>query len=248
MRNYWAAKQREHREKLKRMRAEVTCVDDRMKNKICKNMARSWVRQTEGMDMDTQKKIFMELLQHPKFRQLQSDESKYDQGFMNNIRSTLSQVKRPRSNNELFLKRSMLLSMLNGEGLACDGGAQNTTVSIRKAAKALGLHRRNLLAAKSRLQLEDDGVLPLEMCHRRPPRSYIITTEIKNMVIEFWSAETRVSPNRKDVCRQRIGRLAVVTHPIHLLDEPQVPIIYFLACLSSTSSDVKHFICISISM
>ncbi|KAI5074791.1 hypothetical protein GOP47_0010752 [Adiantum capillus-veneris] len=35
-------------------------------------------------------------------------------------------------------------------------------------------------------------------------------------------SSTRVSPNKKDVCRKRIGRNSYVKHPVHLLEQSQV--------------------------
>ncbi|MCO5571463.1 hypothetical protein L7F22_025203 [Adiantum nelumboides] len=40
--------------------------------------------------------------------------------------------------------------------------------------------------------------------------------------LSFWTDETRVSPNKKDVCSKRLARCSYVKHPIHLLEEPQV--------------------------
>ena len=102
--------------------------------------------------------------------------------------------------------------------------SQQKHVNFTKAAEVLGIHRRNLVAANSRLKLADDGVLPLQTCQRQPHQSSILIDEVKDLIFAFWMSETHVSPNKKDVCNKRLGRKSVMQHPIHLLDEPQVNI------------------------
>ena len=47
-----------------------------------------------------------------------------------------------------------------------------------------------------------------------------ITSEIKNIIAIFWTIESRVSPNKKDLYRKRVGRSQYEEHPIHLFDVP----------------------------
>ena len=133
-----------------------------------------------------------------------------------NIQHTFNQVKVPHSADELMLKRAACMMMLNSEG-----GESNITRHTQ-IAKFFGMHRRNFVAANLRLQQGKDGQLPLQLCHRQLPQTSTITTEIRMLVFEFWQTETRVSPNKKDVCRKRLGRKVYTKHPVHLLDEPQV--------------------------
>ncbi len=57
---------------------------------------------------------------------------------------------------------------------------------------------------------------------RQLPKGNIISNELRDLVYAFWTSETRVSPNKKDICRKRVGRKSVVKHPVHLLDDSQV--------------------------
>ena len=43
-----------------------------------------------------------------------------------------------------------------------------------------------------------------------------------NIISSFWETESRVSPNKKNVYRKRIGRKCYIKHPMHLLGESQV--------------------------
>ena len=92
-------------------------------------------------------------------------------------------------------------------------------VNISEAARVLGIYYRNLLQQILDYSIADDGALPLQTCQRQPPQSTVLTIEVKDLVFAFWMCETRVSPNKKDVCNKRLGRKAVMQHPIHLLDE-----------------------------
>ena len=98
-----------------------------------------------------------------------------------------------------------------------------------KIVVVLGVHRQNIAAASSRLEMKDeDEVLPLSACQRQLPLHTSITSETRDFVTAFWKSETRVSPNKKDICKHRIEAKCVIKHPIHLLDDSQV--MFFLQC------------------
>ena len=81
----------------------------------------------------------------------------------------------------------------------------------------------------SQLEMKDeDEVLPLSACQRQLPLHTSITSETRDFVTAFWKSETRVSPNKKDICKHRIEAKCVIKHPIHLLDDSQV--MFFLQC------------------
>ena len=108
----------------------------------------------------------------------------------------------------------------------------SSTTNIAAASKALGTHRRNFYAAKQKLQQE---TLPLHLCERKVRTKDAISDEVKELVVAFWMSNTRVSPNKKDVCRKRVGRKVHTIHPVHLLEQPQVGVfrnIYFYDCVS----------------
>lgn len=56
----------------------------------------------------------------------------------------------------------------------------------------------------------------------RAKRSDCLPDEVKEKVAMFWGRETRVSPNKKDVVRHRLGPKIHETHPAHLLEISQV--------------------------
>ena len=62
-----------------------------------------------------------------------------------------------------------------------------------------------------------------------------ISEAVRFVVTTWWTQETRVSPNPKDIRRKRLGRNAYDTHPVHLLMETQVhsthPLLYMTCTL-----------------
>ncbi|MCO5603623.1 hypothetical protein L7F22_057774 [Adiantum nelumboides] len=174
---------------------------------------------TVGMDASGRKKIFDELLQHPCFLTMQSKSKELKAIMLRNICNTLNHVKVPRSSNEFFVKKSAMLMLVNG-----GSKEQNTDMSIPQAAKLMGIHKRNLYSAKHHLIVssESDGSFPASACHRDDAWRTHIAQTIKDIVFQFWTDETRMSPNKKDVCSKRLARCSYVKHPIHLLEEPQV--------------------------
>ncbi|MCO5608574.1 hypothetical protein L7F22_062785 [Adiantum nelumboides] len=173
------------------------------------------------MDASGRKEIFDELLQHPCFLTMQSKSKELEAIMLRNIRNTLNHVKVPRSSYEFFVKKSAMLMLVNG-----GSKEQNTDMSIPQAAKLMGIHKRNLYSAKHHLIVssESDGSFLASACHRDDAWRTHITQTIKDIVFQFWTDETRVSPNKKYVCSKRLARCSYVKHQIHLLEEPQVEI------------------------
>ena len=156
-------------------------------------------------------------MDHQKFFELQkSNFNNVEDTVLSGVHNTLNQIKVTHSASELFVKRTSLTMILNNStGVA--------SVNQSKIASVLGIHRRNIAVATSRLENKDeDEVLPLSACERQLPRGTSITNDTRDLVYAFWTSKTRVSPNKKDICKKRIGRKSVVKHPVHLLDEFQV--------------------------
>lgn len=213
IREYWAEKKREERSRKKGV--EMHCDSHLMKKKAAKRVISYWQKVTRGMGIDMKKDIFELILQHPSFMNIPSfATSTIERSILSNIQNTMQQIKVPRSAAELAFKRSACMMMLNGNG--------STRVNQSQAANFLGLHRRNLVATSARLQVSEDGELPLELCQKQPKVGHVISDQMKDKVLAFWTSQTRVSPNKKDVCRKRVGRGSFIEYAIHLLDEPQV--------------------------
>ena len=100
---------------------------------------------------------------------------------------------------------------------------------VAKVARVMQVTKHSLYKARSSVQAKSahgSGLFSLAAC-RKQQRSSTISEELKELVYTFWQSESRVSPNKKDVCRKRLGRKSYIKHPAHLLDVPQV---YHLFC------------------
>lgn len=194
--------------------------DEVKRAKVAKDIARYILRQTNAMDMNAKKDIFKRMIQHPSLKDLHSEKAPTPglaDTLIANIRNTLQDLKRPQNEDEMFLKRSTMLMLVSSKDREDARG-----LNVNAASKLLSIHRRNLYGARNQLlQQTENSALSFSTCHRSLPRSRI-PEEVKELVENFWTLETRVSPNKKDICRKRIGRKQFITHPIHLLEVSQV--------------------------
>ena len=166
IREYWAAKKREQRRKEKecsRLQDPSLMDEGKSRKLICSAMAKFWRKQTLGLTISIQRELFQQLLLHPTFQDLQTSTANVESTLLSNIRNTLSQLKVPCSTHELFLKRSSLTMVMNNT----DG---TTQMNHTRIAGILGVHRRNIAAANSCLEIKDDeDFLPLSACQRQLP-------------------------------------------------------------------------------
>ncbi|MCO5553393.1 hypothetical protein L7F22_006914 [Adiantum nelumboides] len=199
MREYWAAQKQKRRNATVNfvMESNTGEMDERKKRRICQSMVQHFDTLTVGMDASGRKEIFDELLQYPCFLTMQSKSIELEAIMLRNIRNILDHVKVPRSSDEFFVKKSAMLMLVNG-----GSKEQNIDMSIRQVAKLMEIHKRNLYSAKHNLVVssEFDGSFRASACHRDDARRTHITHTVKDIVFQFWTDETRVSPNKKDVC------------------------------------------------
>lgn len=216
IREHEAQRKREQRRRAKERRSEEKEETDEVKrHRICVDVVKCFSEKTKGMEISARRDILMRMLHHPIMSNLQQKEVNVQASLIQGVRNTLSMMKQPKCSEEIFFKRASLMALIN------DGKDSPSKCSIAATARVLNISRRNLHAAKSRLSLQDGDKLPLSACQRKKQASRI-TEEVKDLVFSFWYTQTRVSPNKKDVCQKRIGRKSFVKHPIHLLDMPQV--------------------------
>ena len=86
----------------------------------------------------------------------------------------------------------------------------------------LGTRKANLVAAVERLRSTATGSSSRFAVPSRKRREGGISDEVKTLVVHWWTAETRVSPGRRDVRRKRLCRNSYERHAAHLLMETQV--------------------------
>ena len=192
-------------------------VDDEEKKRISCEIVRAFKSRTASFTTETKWEIWNLVAQHPLVREIRGhsldEEAAVQRAVFSNVRNILATIKQPGSSEEFFLKNATLQMMLNSK----------EDMPIAKFSRVLKINRRSLFKAKSmRMKSSVNARLfSLAACHKQHRQSPI-TDEVKELVYKFWREQTRVSPNKKDVCRKRLGRKSYIKHPVHLLDESQV--------------------------
>lgn len=155
-------------------------------------------------------------------------EARARDAFIDSFRRELGLVKVANS-HDLLARKSALLDA------AVSTGIQKVTA----LSKVLGSSRKSLtIAHRRRVPDGDTGVLPKLRLSRQNREG--LPADVKATVVAWWSNQTKVSPNKKDVVRHRIGRKEwLPAHPTHYLCESQV---------SSMTCSVSCTSCVSLAI
>lgn len=133
------------------------------------------------------------------------------------VTKALEENKSGRSNVMLATKHTLLMAAVSAQGQS----------SRRGVADALNVHPRNIGLAVTRRE----GIAISGFCWSlsvRKKREDGIPQVVRVLVLKWWAENTRVSPNRKDVTRKRIGSAEFDDKPTHYLMESQVCKFVFL--------------------
>ena len=106
--------------------------------------------------------------------------------------------------------------------IVCTLAASSNMGSNRRVADLIGVDRRNLRRGMERRLLLDTQQNAFWLNHRSNHRSDALPNSVKHLVLNFWTLETTVSPNQKDIIRHRIGVNLYVEHPAHYLQVSKV--------------------------
>lgn len=94
---------------------------------------------------------------------------------------------------------------------------------LRAAANCVGMNKRTVRRALQR-RTQLNSCLDGEVWARiyRKKRKDALEQWVIDMVVRWWTEETRVSPCKKDVKKKRIGGKQRISHATHWLEESQV--------------------------
>ena len=136
--------------------------------------------------------------------------------FLENFKNELQLVKLANSNNLLARKSALLDAAMS---LGVDGvAALSRVLETSPSSLTLAMNRRVYGA-------NPDERVPRLRLNRQKREG--VSDYIKQQVEEWWNSQTKVSPNKKDIVRQNIGRkLWSEPHPTHYLCETQVTLIF----------------------
>jgi hypothetical protein len=117
------------------------------------------------------------------------------------------------------------MQIVMAKDILCTLASSSSSSSCRGVVGALGMDRRTIRRGIGR-RIQLDGLnQPFWINYRRSGRSDSISVATKNLVQEWWTTETQISPNRKDICRRKSGtgiKGDYEEHPIHYLQTSQV--------------------------
>lgn len=106
--------------------------------------------------------------------------------------------------------------------IVCTLASSSNMGSRRSVADVLGVDRRNLKRGMDRRLLLDTQQNAFWLSSKSPHRSDALPDSVIEVIIEWWTSETTVSPNRKDIVRHRTGVKQYEEHPMHYLQVSEV--------------------------
>ena len=92
----------------------------------------------------------------------------------------------------------------------------------REVARVLGVDCRNIKKGIVRRESLDHSGDAFWRTYKRAKRADALSTASVELVTTWWTLETFVSPNRKDVTYKRVGVKVKVEHPKHYLQVLEV--------------------------
>jgi hypothetical protein len=111
------------------------------------------------------------------------------------------------------------VSLVNKNALLTIATFNVSESRTRSVAKVLGVHPRAIGVAKLQRQLvEKEGkeLWTLTVCK---VRVNVVSTEVRNYLVNWWIIQTKVSPNKKDVTQLKVGPNDCEMKPTHYLME-----------------------------
>jgi hypothetical protein len=106
--------------------------------------------------------------------------------------------------------------------ILCTFASSSDVGNRRGFAGLLGADRRNFQKARGRRLVIDSGQDGFWLHNRRVIRNDSLSDHVKAVVAQWWTNETTVSPNMKDVVTFHEGLRQWLSHPTHFLQCSQV--------------------------
>lgn len=140
-----------------------------------------------------------------------AEDARCERQILKNIRAELQRTKIPHNSSKLVRKRAILEAVVS-----------EIDADFSRFHRILGTNKSNVEGAIDRLRIGSTTVGARFDVPSRRKREGGIPDAVKLVVTTWWTEESRVSPNRKDIRRKRLGRNVYDTHAAHLLLETQV--------------------------
>lgn len=123
------------------------------------------------MDIAVRRDIFDRFCLLPCMEKFQpKSNAEINEAIVASVRSGLNLMKQPRSSEELFVKRSSMLMLMNQESST---NSEVSHINLSATARALQIHKRNFYVARSRLATSKNRQLFWGSCHQKGCKSII---------------------------------------------------------------------------
>ena len=186
---------------------------ERSKNRVSLRMAQYIVEELKSCPgPSSRREVLEKLLNHNTILPLLSEyyprpaEARAIFMFIESFRNSLQAVATSHSKDTLARKGALMDAAVS----AGFGG-------LGSLSRVLQTHPSNINAAMERRLGLDAPSFALLMRKKRPGLSKYIRATVRT----WWHQHTRVSPNKKDVTRHRVGPKEYVEHPTHYLTDTQ---------------------------
>jgi hypothetical protein len=113
--------------------------------------------------------------------------------------------------------------LIMAKDIVCTLATTNSSAtSARQMAKLLGVDRRNFKRSFEWRQSLDSSSDAFWISYKRARQSNALTESVRDLVVEFWTTETTVSPKKKDITRLHVGIKKFVEYAKYYLQISQV--------------------------
>ena len=195
---------------------------ERSTSRVAENFALQWYHETAGRGLQYQRSLIPKILKHVVWQSVLPNYSEMEHAWeaVGNIAKGWQQIKGCHSKDDQRA-RNVIIPMV---------ASLNT--NMRQTSLLTGIHRRNFhVGIVRRLSLDARVDRSLWALCGKSKRIDSTPLKVCELIVDFWCFNSRVSPNRKDVVRKRIGSGIWETHATHHLMESQVHLTHHWASL-----------------
>ena len=166
---------------------------DRATSRVANEWALQWFHETSSRGLEFQKSLVPKILKHAIWQLVLPSytEMEVSHNVVRNISQGWQHIKCHSTNDQRA--RNVVIPMVLG----------SNTISARQTSLVTGIHRRNMQSRLvRRIALEARTDMALWTVCGRTKRINALAPQLTKLVAEYWTDNTRISPNRKDVVKK----------------------------------------------
>ncbi len=128
------------------------------------------------------------------------------------VMRALNENRHSNNNVKLATKHALLTTIVNA----------HSPSSVIDVAKAFGVHHKNINVVLSQQKLIDYNGITLWSLFVRKKKTNGVPKLLKETILEWWTLEMHVNPNKSEVTCKRVGAMMYEERPTHFLMETQI--------------------------